>query len=103
MPFLLNRNDLIVGAVGVLQFDVVAHRLKSEYNVECVFENVNVATARWITSEDEDKLEEFRKKAHDNLALDGAGHLTYIAPSRVNLELTIERWPTIQFNATCEL
>ena len=99
----LNRNDLIVGAVGVLQFDVVAHRLKSEYNVECVFENVNVATARWITSEDEDKLEEFRKKAHDNLALDGAGHLTYIAPSRVNLELTIERWPTIQFNATCEL
>lgn len=99
----LNRNDLIVGAVGVLQFDVVAHRLKSEYNVECVFENVNVATARWIECKDDVKLEEFQKKAHDNLALDGAGHLTYIAPSRVNLELTIERWPDIQFNTTCEL
>ena len=63
----LNSNDLIVGAVGVLQFDVVAHRLKSEYNVECLFENVNVVTARWINSHNAQKLEEFRKKAHDNL------------------------------------
>jgi len=99
----LNSNDLIVGAVGVLQFDVVAHRLKSEYNVECQFENVNVITARWIVSDNEQKLEEFRKKAFDNLAIDGGGHLTYIAPTRVNLELTMERWPDIQFNATCEL
>jgi peptide chain release factor 3 len=96
------NNDLIVGAVGVLQFDVVAHRLKHEYNVECVFENVNVATARWVECDDEKKLEEFKKKAHDNLALDGDGSLTYIAPTRVNLELTMERWPDIQFHATRE-
>ena len=38
----LNNNDLILGAVGVLQFDVVAYRLKDEYGVECMFENVNV-------------------------------------------------------------
>jgi peptide chain release factor 3 len=98
----LNNNDLIVGAVGVLQFDVVAFRLKNEYNVECSFEAVNVQTARWVTCDDELKLAEFRKKAADNLALDSSGSLTYIAPSRVNLELTIERWPEIEFHATRE-
>jgi peptide chain release factor 3 len=98
----LNSNDLIVGAVGILQFDVVAHRLKSEYNVDCSFENVNVATARWIHCDDGQKLEEFRKKAHDNLAMDAADNLTYIAPTRVNLELMMERWSDIEFLATCE-
>jgi len=98
----LNSNDLIVGAVGILQFDVVAHRLKNEYNVECQFENINVATARWVSSDNSQQLEEFRKKAHDNLAIDGGDNLTYIAPTRVNLELTMERWPDIEFHATCE-
>jgi peptide chain release factor 3 len=98
----LNNNDLIVGAVGVLQFDVVAFRLKNEYGVDCGFENVNVQTARWVTCEDERRLDEFRKKASENLALDSAGSLTYIAPTRVNLELTMERWPEIEFHATRE-
>jgi peptide chain release factor 3 len=98
----LNNNDLIVGAVGVLQFDVVAFRLKNEYGVDCGFEQVNVQTARWVTSEDERKLTEFRKKASENLALDSAGSLTYLAPTRVNLELTMERWPEIEFHATRE-
>ncbi len=98
----LNNNDLIVGAVGVLQFDVVAFRLKNEYGVECGFEAVNVQTARWVTSGDERKLADFRKKVSDNLALDSAGSLTYLAPTRVNLELTIERWPEIEFHATRE-
>lgn len=98
----LNNNDIVVGAVGVLQFDVVAFRLKEEYNVECGFEAVNVNTARWVTAEDEKKLNEFSKKAADNLALDASGSLTYLAPTRVNLELTIERWPDIEFHATRE-
>ena len=98
----MTNNDLIVGAVGILQFDVVAHRLKNEYNVECQFENVNVATARWVTSENKAKLEEFKKKAQENLAIDAGDNLTYIAPTRVNLELTMERWPDIEFHATCE-
>jgi peptide chain release factor 3 len=97
-----NNNDLIVGAVGVLQFDVVAFRLKNEYSVECAFENVNVNTARWVTCEDERMLNDFKKKASENLALDSAGSLTYLAPTRVNLELTIERWPDIEFHATRE-
>ena len=98
----LDRNDVIVGAVGVLQFDVVAFRLKHEYGVECSFENVNVQTARWVTCDDEKKLAEFRKKASDNLALDAGGSLTYLAPTRVNLQLTEERWPEIEFHATRE-
>ncbi len=98
----LNSNNLILGAVGMLQFDVVAYRLKHEYNVDCVYENVSVVTARWIYCNDNKKLEEFKNKAFDNLALDGSDNLTYLAPTRVNLNLTIERWPGIEFKTTRE-
>ncbi len=98
----INNNQIVVGAVGILQFDVVAFRLKAEYNVECMFEAVNVNTARWVTCDDEKKLEEFKRKASDNLAIDAGGSLTYLAPTRVNLDLTIERWPEIEFHATRE-
>ncbi len=98
----LRNNDLILGAVGPLQFDVVAHRLKDEYKVECQFEPVNVATARWVDADDDRQLDEFRRKAHDNLALDHGDRLVYIAPSKVNLNLTEERWPDIRFRETRE-
>lgn len=98
----LNSNELILGAVGVLQFDVVAYRLKHEYNVECAYDDVNVAAARWVSCDDAKKWDEFNKKAFDNLALDGGGHLTYLAPTRVNLNLTIERWPDVKFFETRE-
>ena len=61
------NNDLILGAVGVLQFEVVQHRLKHEYNVECQFEAVNVQTARWVTCDDEKELLKFKNKAEVNL------------------------------------
>jgi peptide chain release factor 3 len=96
------NNDIILGAVGVLQFDVVAERLKQEYKVECIYEPVNVWSARWVESSDRKKLDEFSNKATDNLAVDGGGHLTYLAPTRVNLSLTEERWPEISFRATRE-
>ena len=99
-PF--KSNDLIVGAVGVLQFDVVVHRLKSEYKVEAIYEPINVATARWVTSKIQSKLSEFERKCHDNLALDGGDNLTYIAPTLVNLQLSQERYPDIQFRKTRE-
>ncbi len=98
----LSSNDLILGAVGVLQFDVVSWRLKNEYNVECSFESVQVATARWVECENEKKMEEFKRKAFENLALDNADNLTYIAPTRVNLSLMEERWPEVRFFATRE-
>ncbi len=98
----LINNDLIVGAVGVLQFDVVVARLKAEYKVDAVYEHINVNTARWIYSKDEKKLDEFRRKAEANLALDGGDNLTYIAPTRVNLNLSQERYPEIEFHTTRE-
>ena len=80
----------------------VAFRLADEYGVDCVFEPVRVATARWVVCDDSRKLSDFRKKANENLALDHSGQLVYIAPSQVNLSLTTERWPDIQFRATRE-
>ncbi|HCW0485033.1 TPA: peptide chain release factor 3 [Pseudomonas aeruginosa] len=96
------NNDIILGAVGVLQFDVVASRLKEEYKVECAYEAINVWSARWIECDDEKKLKEFKDKAFENLSVDGGGHLTYLAPTRVNLSLMKERWPDIRFRATRE-
>ena len=96
------NNDLILGAVGPLQFEVVAHRLRDEYKVECQFEPINVATARWVECGDEKMLSDFERKAHDNLALDHGEQLVYIAPTKVNLSLTEERWPDIGFRETRE-
>ena len=99
----LTNNDLIVGAVGVLQFDVVAFRLRDEYKVDCGYESVTISTARWVYSSDEKMLSEFKRKAEGNLAVDGGGHLTYLAPTSVNMSLTQERWPDIEFRATREI
>jgi peptide chain release factor 3 len=95
-------NDLILGAVGVLQFDVVAHRLKEEYNVECQFEGINVYTARWLYSDDPEQIEKFKQKATTGAALDHAGELVYMASSRVNLDMAIDKWPNIEFRNTRE-
>jgi peptide chain release factor 3 len=81
----------------------VVFRLKDEYKVDCVYQPVGTTTARWIECDDPKMLAEFRRKAETNLALDGSGHLTYLAPSRVNLALTEERWPDIRFRATREI
>ena len=80
----------------------MAHRLKDEYKVECQFENISVATARWVECDDDKMLEQFKRKAHDNLALDHGEQLVYVAPTRVNLNLTQERWPDIRFRETRE-
>lgn len=98
----LNNNDLILGAVGVLQFDVVQQRLRDEYKVECIYEPISVNTARWVYCEDEKTFDEFKRKAAENLAIDGGGHLTYVAPTRVNLSLTQERFPDVEFRSTRE-
>lgn len=98
----LKNNDLVLGAVGQLQFEVVMFRLKDEYKVDCKYEPVSVQTARWVECRDAKMLEDLRKKGYENLALDGGGLLTYLAPTRVNLSLTEERWPDVRFRATRE-
>lgn len=98
----LARNDLVVGAVGALQFDLVAYRLKDEYRADCVYEDANVHAARWVYCSDARKLEEFKSKLREHLAIDGGGYLTYLAPSRANLQLAQERWPEVAFRKTRE-
>lgn len=96
----LHSNEYILGAVGVLQFDVVAYRLKDEYKVECAYEPVSVATVRWVKSDNKKKFDEFQKALGNYLALDGGDNLAYLAPNMVNLTLTQERWPDIEFLKT---
>lgn len=93
--------EWVVGAVGVLQFDVVLHRLKFEYGVEVVYEPVAYATARWVTGEKK-QVEEFEKREKMNLYIDGEGKLTYMAGSQWRLDNTIENWPKLEFHATSE-
>ncbi len=91
-----------IRAVGVLQFDVVVARLKSEYNVEAIYEAINVSTARWVECSDAKKFDDFQRKNEINLALDGGDNLTYIAPTMVNLNITQERYPDVTFRKTRE-
>ena len=97
----ISNSTQILGAVGILQFDVVAHRLKYEYGVDCQFETINVATARWVSGSDKD-IEQLKIKAGNNIAIDSSGVLSYLAPSLVNLQLTMERHPNITFHTTRE-
>jgi peptide chain release factor 3 len=95
-------NDYILGAVGVLQFDVTMARLKTEYGVEASYESIDYAAARWIDCEDKKRLAEFEKKCQANLALDADGHLTCMATSEWRLGFIMEEWPAIVFRKTRE-
>jgi len=98
----LSSNDLILGAVGILQFEVTSQRLKDEYKVDCVFEAVAVQQARWIKCEDEKILKDFKENYNHNLCLDGAEELVYLAPSIINLNLAVEKNPNVIFQNTRE-
>lgn len=97
-----DNNDLIVGAIGILQFEVVVHRLMAEYGVDAIYETVNVATARWVYSDSPKAMQEFGRKASTQLARDGGNNLTYLAPTLVNLKMAEERYPDITFAKTRE-
>ena len=98
----LSRNEIIIGAIGTLQFDVVAFRLEQEYGAECVYESSDIYTVRWIYANDERRLDEFRSRVNGQLALDGDDQLVLLATSRANLQLTQERWEDITFRDTRE-
>lgn len=98
----VDGGDLILGAVGMLQFDVVAARLQGEYGVDAMFEGTSTSSARWVTCDDKKILADFEKALSHNLAIDAGGNLAYLAPNSVNLKLTQERWPKIVFHTTRE-
>ena len=95
-------NTPLIGAVGQLQFEVVEHRLKSEYGVDAVFERAGIHTARWVACTDTAHLNEFVKANQSRLARDVDGNYAYLADTGVNLRLAMERWPKVQFHATRE-
>ncbi len=97
----LDSHDLVVGALGVLQFEVVAYRLRHEYGVDATFEAAPVYSARWVEA-DAATIAEMRRRLGQHLATDGDGALAYLAPSRAHLDLTAERFPFVHFHAVRE-
>ena len=93
--------EWVVGAVGVLQFDVVMHRLEFEYGVKVTYEPVAYTSSRWVSG-DRKLLDDFEKKEKMNLYLDAEGKLTYMASSQWRLDNTMENWPKLVFSATSE-
>jgi peptide chain release factor 3 len=95
-------NDTILGAVGVLQFDVTVARLKAEYNVDIVCEGTEFVAARWVTCPDVKRLRQFEKEHQANMAYDAEDNLAYLAVSEWRLGHAIEKWPEISFHKTRE-
>ncbi|MBI9111987.1 peptide chain release factor 3 [Maridesulfovibrio ferrireducens] len=98
----LGNNDNILGAVGLLQFEVIMSRLKGEYSVEALYEPVEFHTARWLSSDDIKELEGIKKRYPRFVALDGDNNLTFLAPSQWRLQQAEEEWPKISFQKTRE-
>lgn len=96
------ESAFILGAVGILQFDVVIARLKAEYGVDAAYETVGYVAARWVGSDDKKRLADFEKMNRTNLALDLDGNLTYLAASEFRLERVVKEWPEITFMRTRE-
>jgi len=95
-------SDNILGAVGILQFDVTMARLQDEYSVYADYEKAEYTAARWVTGDDADVMEDFQKKNRTSLAWDTEGNLVYLAMSEWRLTHIMEEWPKIQFHKTME-
>jgi peptide chain release factor 3 len=94
--------DLILGAVGILQFDVTMARLEAEYGVDAVYEPVDYSAARWVDCEDKKTLDRFERMQRADLAHDAEGYLTYLCANEFRLGFAIKDWPEITFRKTRE-
>jgi peptide chain release factor 3 len=93
---------LLLGAVGRLQFEIVAHRLKGEYKVDAAYDTVEIYTARWLSFPDDETRQKLTQQEAASLGRDVDGNPVFLARNRPHLELTVERWPTVGFHATRE-
>ncbi len=98
----LTGNMHVIGAVGVLQFEVTMARLKAEYAVNATYETIDLSIARWVTCEDEKIFKEFKRKNESRLAVDSEGWLTFLTTSEYQLGFAVEDWPQIKFHKTRE-
>nr|MBL0732540.1 peptide chain release factor 3 [Desulfobacterales bacterium] len=95
-------NDYILGAVGVLQFDITMARLETEYGVDAVYEPSQYNVARWIACDDPKKMDDFEKNNKNNIARDAEGAKAFLTTSEWQLEYGMEHWPGIEFYKTRE-
>jgi len=95
-------SDMIVGAVGALQIDVMAERMISEYNLDVVFEPAPYNVARWIASDDPAKIEAFMDKNKFASGTDLDGAPVYLAKNSWDVGYAAEKNPDIRFTATKE-
>jgi peptide chain release factor 3 len=103
--FILNINNRkIIGTVGALQFEVIQYRLLHEYGAKCNFENLNVYKACWVSTRDsnDDEVKEFKRVKSKFLAKDKQNQLVFLADSDFTLQMTKNKYPTIQFYFTSE-
>jgi peptide chain release factor 3 len=83
--------------VGSLQFDVLADRIASEYEIPVVFETAGLHTARWVDAEDPKELAQFLGQNEGYLAEDHTGAPVFLARNAWHLETTAKDWPHIRF------
>ncbi len=98
----LASGSLLLGAVGTLQFEVVAQRLQTEYKVDAIFESADIYTARWLTFPDEATRRSFEREQTQRMARDVDGNPVYLASTRYNLEVTSEKWTSVGFRDSRE-
>jgi peptide chain release factor 3 len=89
---------MLLGAIGQLQFEVVQHRLKTEYDCDVRLEGCQYTGARWITADTPAELREFSNAYPQRMALDAAGTLAYLCTSPYDVRLAQERFPKIHFH-----
>ncbi|MBX9834573.1 MAG: peptide chain release factor 3 [Burkholderiaceae bacterium] len=90
--------NMLLGAIGQLQFEVVQHRLKSEYDCEIRLEGCQYTGARWITADSPVDLRAFVEAYPLRLAHDAANTLAYLCTSPYDVRLAQERFPKIHFH-----
>ena len=90
--------NMLLGAVGQLQFEVVQHRLKGEYDADIRLEGSQYTGARWITADTPAELKTFVEAYPARMALDAANTLAYLTTSQYDVRLAQERFPKIHFH-----
>ncbi len=90
--------NMLLGAVGQLQFEVVQHRLKAEYDADVRLEGCQYTGARWITADTTADLRAFTDAYPLRLAHDAADTLAYLCTSPYDVRLAQERFPKIHFH-----
>jgi len=92
--------DWIVGVVGNLQFEVLADRIRTEYDVAVKFEKAELYTARWVRGPDAATLKAFEDANRISMADDHDGEPVFLARNAWHLTHTAEQWPQIRFLKT---